>query len=159
MLQRDENFHNDVKLVLVYSMLNRIALKNLQNSPIGRENFKNLMDIAYSWFGYCRNRELSMVQAIPDLKSFADQYLKPKAEEEEDMLNCLAEITYFIITHPNSKLMETTVDAVVNKHYLKNKMKHVWQESRASLHRDIASDNLSTFDDWFTKNFPNDNPE
>jgi hypothetical protein len=142
MLQHEERFHDDVKLVLVYSLLTRSMLKVLQRSVIGKASHKTLTDAAFSWFSQIRQKELLFTDTLPAVKEFVMDNLPKKDELESDMLDSIAEMSLYIIMHAKDKNLHETITHVTNPSYRKCELRKAWQ----------AGAGLMAFEDWYKDN-------
>lgn len=151
MLQRVDSFHDDVKLVLVYSFLTRAMLKNMQNSPIGKHNFPELMKHAFAWFSQIRQKELLFSQAIPEVEQFVKEKLTIRHEFESEMVNSLAELSFYIITHAADENLHETIAFITNPSYRKDSMRKAW---KAGIWN--RNEKLTAFEDWYKDNYEHD---
>jgi len=155
MLQHDENFHDDVKLVLVYSLLTRVMLKNLQRSPIGKNNYQTLMKQAFAWFSQLRQKEIVFTEGLPPIKEFVRQHLTLDNELETEWLDSVAELTFYIITHAKDQNLHETIASVTNRSYFKSALYKAFIAGVSNMDDDIAD---TEFEDWYNKHY-NDNSE
>lgn len=137
MLQHEDNFHDDVKLVIVYSFLTRLMLKNLQRSPIGKARFPALLQTAFSWYSQSRQKESLFIKNFPKVEDFVKVHLTLADEFESEFINSLADITYYLATHAKEPVVHVTVAAVTSPTYLKGLLKEAWNGT--TTHTDFES--------------------
>jgi hypothetical protein len=153
MLQHEDHFHDDVKLVLVYSLLTRAMLKNLQRSPIGKANFPALMAAAFSWFSQLRQKELLFTKNLPPIKEFVDQTLTFDNEFDSEMMDSIAELTFYIITHAQDANLHETIAFVTNQSYRKCELRKAWTTSRDSFRNTVGYGQDISFEDWYKEHY------
>jgi hypothetical protein len=155
MLQHDDNFQDDLKLVLVYSLLTRVMLKNVQRSPIGKSNYPTLMKHAFAWFGQLRQKELLMGANLPKVEAFVKEHLSLDNELETEWLDSVAELTFYIITHSKDEDLHDTIALVTNRSYRKSLLKRAWF---AGLNASFVVDSDTNlpqqeFEDWYKEEY------
>ena len=153
MLQHEDHFHDDVKLVLVYSLLTRAMLKNLQKSPISKVNFPTLTAAAFSWFSQLRQKELMFTKDLPAIKEFVDKNLTFDNEFDSEMIDSIAELTFYIITHAKDANLHETIAFVTNQSYRKCELRKAWTTSRDSFRDTIGAGQLVSFDEWYNQHY------
>jgi hypothetical protein len=121
-------------------------LKVLQRSPIGKANFKTLTDQAFSWFSQIRQKELLFTDALPPVKEFVKEHLTYKDELDSEMIDSIAEITFYIIMHAKDKNLHETIAHITSPSYRKCQMEKAWNAGEARM-------NCTSFDDWYKENF------
>lgn len=126
MLQHVANFHDDVKLVLVYSLITRLMLRNVQRSVIGKKNFPILMNKAYSTYAVLEDREKFFVGAIPEINDFVQEHLHVPDELGQELINSIAEVAYYAIAHASDSNMHETINLCTNPSYRKGMLKSAW---------------------------------
>lgn len=150
MLQHDEHFHDDVKLVLVYSLLTRVMLKNLQRSPIGKNNYPTLMKQAFAWFSQLRQKEIVFTDSLPAVKEFVRQHLTLDNELETEWLDSVAELTFYIITHAKDANLHETISSVTNRSYFKGALYKAFIAGVSNMDDDNAG---PEFEDWYNQHY------
>jgi hypothetical protein len=126
MLQHDANFHDDVKLVLVYSLITRLMLRNVQRSPIGKRNFPTLMSKAYSTYAVLEDREKFLCTVLPELHEFVQQHLCLTNDQEKEFIDSIAEVSFYIIAHADDQNMHSTIALCTNPTYRKSELQLAW---------------------------------
>jgi hypothetical protein len=139
MLQHVANFHDDVKLVIVYSLITRLMLRNVQRSVIGKKNFPTLMNKAYSTYAVLEDREKFFLATIPEIHAFVKENLYVPDELEQELIDSLAEIAYYIIAHSSDRNMHETISICTNPSYRKGMLKSAWN----------AATQGSDFETWY----------
>jgi hypothetical protein len=123
-------------------------LKNLQSSPIGKTQFPELMKQAFSWFSQIRQKELVFCEALPEMKEFAKEHFPIKDEFENEMIDSIAEITFYIITHAKENVLHDTVSMITSRSYRKGLLKRTWIEAQKALRDNIDTD-CGDFESWY----------
>jgi hypothetical protein len=115
-------------------------LKNLQRSPIGKAHFPELMKTAFAWYSQTRQKELMFTSTIPAVKQFVDTNLTFSDEFESEMINSIAELTHYILTHKDENVLHETIACVTAPDYLKSRLKSAWNGRHNSS---------GSFDEWY----------
>lgn len=138
MLQHEANFHDDVKLVLVFSLITRLMLRTVQRSSIGKKNFPTMMTKVYSTYAVLEDRERFFCTALPDVRPFAQELLC--GDTEQEFVDSIAEVSRYIITHRDDANMHDTIAMCTSPTYRKAELKKAWEAAR-------KTDN--DFETWF----------
>ena len=142
MIQHEEDFYGDVKLVLVFSFLTRLMIRNLRQSPVGIAHFEHLRMLVFRWFSQLRDREIALASVSPSVQEYYQALLATPMDNVDDTVGAVAEITRFILEHPEREVQQT-VDCITSKSYFKTILKHAWDDR----------DKYPDFDAWYRHYF------
>lgn len=141
MIQHEEHFHDDVKLVLIFSTLTRLMLRNMQDSPIARASYESTRKLAYSWFSQLRSREGLLAAPFDPVKSFYEELLT--SADTADMAAAIGNVAHFLLVHDSTKGRELA-ECLTNPSYFKRTLKTAWDARR----------DFPNFETWYAAHFP-----
>ncbi len=142
MIQNEEDFYGDVKLVLVSSFLTRLMIRNLRQSPVGIAHFEHLRMLVFRWFSQLRDREIALAAVSPSVQEYYDKLLATPLDGVDDTIASIAELTRFVLEHPEREI-EQTINCITSKHYFKTILKRSWDDR----------DKYPDFESWYAHYF------
>jgi hypothetical protein len=143
MLQSEENFHDDVKYVLVFSTLTRMMLQNMHKSPFGKKHFKTLIEGSFSMYSQLIHKEKLLYEHLPVVAAFREKWLSKDHELESEFVNSIADVCHHIMTHCTNQNLHETIAAITSSQVRKEQMRKVWN---------AAQQKGGNFDDWYNNN-------